>query len=296
MGKNYWMMVASPEHFAITKERGFTIYGVRSKYRRRAQRMQPDDRILFYVTGLRKWTATATITSQFFEDRTPIWNVNGKTEVYPFRVKTRPEIVLGEDDYIDALLLAPRLDYVKRWAPEDWPLAFFESLHLIPQKDFRLVEGEMNRFVGPKRNGRNRNRPGAFNDRQDRRQDEGSDHQWQYSESNTGGSNAAAILTPTPSVTPVSQELAEGPIGEHEIATGADQTPNEPVDEREVSPTADTVDQVTASPSDGQSEYNDDRPQPEDVSARTQDSQGQQGYVVEDHPATDDSSTGSSST
>ena len=69
MGKNYWMMVASPEDFEITKERGFTVYGVRGKYRRRAQRMQPEDRMLFYVKGLRKWTATATITSQFFEDR-----------------------------------------------------------------------------------------------------------------------------------------------------------------------------------------------------------------------------------
>ncbi|MCI0869305.1 MAG: EVE domain-containing protein, partial [Chloroflexi bacterium] len=138
MGKNYWMMVASPEDFEITKEHGFTIYGVRGKYRRRAQRMQPEDRVLYYVKGLRKWTATATITSQFFEDHTPIWNVDGQGELYPFRVRTRPEIVLKEEDYIDALMLAPRLEYVKRWAPEDWPLAFFESLHLIPQKDFRL--------------------------------------------------------------------------------------------------------------------------------------------------------------
>ena len=33
MGKNYWMMVASPEDFEITKEHGFTVYGVRGKYR-----------------------------------------------------------------------------------------------------------------------------------------------------------------------------------------------------------------------------------------------------------------------
>ena len=30
--------------------------------------------------------------------------------------------------------------------PEDWPLAFFDRLHLLPQKDFRLVEGEMQRI------------------------------------------------------------------------------------------------------------------------------------------------------
>ena len=56
-------------------------------------------------------------------------------------------ILLREEDYIDALLLAPRLDYVKRWVPENWPLAFFDTLHLIPQKDYRLIEAEMKRTI-----------------------------------------------------------------------------------------------------------------------------------------------------
>ena len=43
--------------------------------------------------------------------------------------------------------LGPRLEYVKRWPPESWHLAFFETLHLIPQRDFRLLEGEMKRVL-----------------------------------------------------------------------------------------------------------------------------------------------------
>ena len=64
----------------------------------------------------------------------------------------------AEEDYIDALILAPRLDYVKRWAPEDWPLAFFDSLHLLPQRDFRLIEQEMRRNLS-KHSRRNRGYP-----------------------------------------------------------------------------------------------------------------------------------------
>jgi hypothetical protein len=56
-------------------------------------------------------------------------------------------VVLDESQYIDALILAPRLEYVKRWAPEDWELAFWDSLHLLPQKDYRLIEGEMRRLA-----------------------------------------------------------------------------------------------------------------------------------------------------
>ena len=147
MGRNYWMVVSPPEDFEVTKDRGFGVFGVRAKYRRRSQRMQPDDRMLFYVSGIRKWAATATIVSGSFEDRTPIWKPNRKSEVYPYRVRLKPTMVLNEDDYIDALWLAPSLEYVKRWAPEDWPLAFFDTLHLLPQKDFKLIENEMVRLT-----------------------------------------------------------------------------------------------------------------------------------------------------
>ncbi len=115
--------------------------------------MEPDDRILFYVGGeMRKWTAIAVVKSKFFEDRTPIWESNGsRQELFPYRVKTTPSIVLDEGDYIEALILAPRLEYVKRWPPELWPLAFFDTLHLIPQRDYRLIEAEMRRIRRQKR-------------------------------------------------------------------------------------------------------------------------------------------------
>ena len=163
MAKNYWMVVLSPENFEITKERGFKLHGMKSRYRRRAQRMEPDDRVLIYVSEWRKWLATARITSKYFQDRSPVWkSSNGKNEDYPYRVNMRPDIVLKERDFIDAMELAPRLEYIKRWPPEIWPLAFMDSLHLIPQRDYRLVEGEMKRIVnrGRKRRRRREQRDG----------------------------------------------------------------------------------------------------------------------------------------
>ena len=147
MGKNYWMVVQTLENFRITRDMGFTMHGVGSKYRRRAQRMQPDDRMLFYVRDLRKWPAVASITSKSFTDRTPIWKPSRRGEDFQHRVKIRPNFVLEEDDYIDGLILGPRLEYVKRWPPERWPLAFHDSLHLLSQRDFRLIEGEIKRIV-----------------------------------------------------------------------------------------------------------------------------------------------------
>jgi hypothetical protein len=61
------------------------------------------------------------------------------------------------------MILGPRLDYVKRWAPENWPLAFWDRLHLLPQRDFRLIEGEMERIaLGYKKsNSRDENNQGS---------------------------------------------------------------------------------------------------------------------------------------
>ena len=161
MGRNYWMVVGSLEDFGVTKELGLNLLGVGLHYRRRAQRMQPDDKVLFYVTSIMKWTAIATITSRSFEDHTPVWKPTTRGEQYPYRVKLAPEIVLDESDYIDALILAPRLEYIKRWAPEDWPLAFTDRLHLLPQRDFRLIEREMKRLTskGRRRQRRRRQQP-----------------------------------------------------------------------------------------------------------------------------------------
>ena len=140
------MFVESPENFEIIKEMGVTLFGMGPKYRQRAERMAPKDRVLFYVKGMRKWPATATISSTCFEDDSPVFKQSVSGEQFNYRVRLTPNIVLDEPDYIDALLLAPRLQYLKRWMPEDWPLAFFDRLHLLPQKDFRLVEGEMQRI------------------------------------------------------------------------------------------------------------------------------------------------------
>ncbi|MDP6455227.1 MAG: hypothetical protein QF898_18225 [SAR202 cluster bacterium] len=163
------MFVEAPQNFEVTREIDFSLFGMGPKYRRRAERMQPQDRVLFYVNGIRKWPASATITSTYFEDNSPLWSPTTRNESFQYRVKLKADIVLDEEDYIDAMILGPRLDYVKRWAPENWPLAFWDRLHLLPQRDFRLIEGEMERIAArndkPKRHSTNNRASHDIDDR-----------------------------------------------------------------------------------------------------------------------------------
>ena len=142
MPKSYWLVVKSPENFDIARDRGFDMVGLKVQHRRKVQRMEPEDRVLIYISQKRRFGATATVTSSMKEDHTPIW----KDEIgndFPFRVSIKPDIVLDESQQIDAYQIAPRMDYTRRWIPEMWHMAFLDSLHLISKFDFALLEEEM---------------------------------------------------------------------------------------------------------------------------------------------------------
>lgn len=158
MPGSHWMIVMTPENFEITRSRGLDVIGLKARHRKKAERMAVGDRILYYVSGVQVFPATATVASTFFEDHEPIWlNTERKPDVSPWRVRTRADVMVQQYEYVDAHQVAPRLLYIKRWAPEDWPLAFQGQVHLLSSSDFALVEGEMRRTIDLRK--RRRERP-----------------------------------------------------------------------------------------------------------------------------------------
>ena len=142
------MLTISEENLEITKKRNWKQQGFTTKQKKKVDRMQSGDRILFYTKGPRHFSATATITSSSFEEPTPIWREDGTSEKFPYRVNIRPSVVLPKNGGLEAHHIAPRLEYLKRWPSELWPLAFQPELHLLPRKDFDLLELEMRRSHG----------------------------------------------------------------------------------------------------------------------------------------------------
>lgn len=147
MPRNYWMLVISRENFHTTREQRFTVQGLRSSQGRKAQRMEVGDRLLFYISGLRRFAAAATITSTYFEDHALLWKDHNPKEDFPYRVRIEPSVALEDQDWLDARQVGPRMDYVRKWTPEWWPLAFVGDLHLIPRDDFALIEDEMKKVA-----------------------------------------------------------------------------------------------------------------------------------------------------
>lgn len=142
MPHNFWMINCNEENYNVTRRLGFTGQGLKAEYRRKVQRVEPGDRVIYYVTRSRVFTATATVTQGYEEVGSGPWIKEGKA-TWPYRIGIKPDVVLENAQYIDAGLIAYRLEYVRKWAPEDWYMAFQGNLHLLSKSDFFLLEGEM---------------------------------------------------------------------------------------------------------------------------------------------------------
>ena len=138
----YWIIVGSPDNFRRTRELGFTVQGIKSRHRKKAERMKPGDRIAWYLTGVKAFGGVATITSTYFESHDRIWQSSDPTkdaEVYPFRVRIAPDHVLAEGDWTPAEPVARQMTYVKKWPEGNWTLAFQGNVHSIDASDFEMI-------------------------------------------------------------------------------------------------------------------------------------------------------------
>lgn len=140
----YWIVVGGPEIFAKTKELGFTRHGFKSTRRGMVQKIQPGDRLAFYITGKKQFAATATVKSGIVEEQTRIWESSKKPgELYPYRAEIAPDIVPPEERWLDAEPYHERFTWTQRWPRANWTLAYQGNLHEIPEEDFRLLERDL---------------------------------------------------------------------------------------------------------------------------------------------------------
>jgi len=145
MGKTYWLLSSTEENFNATRKLEFSLQGVDTHQRRKAVRMAEEDRMIFFISDRKAFAASTTLISNHFEDHDRIWKTHREAEDFPHRVKMRADVVVQEEKWVDAMQIGPRLEYVRKWPPEMWPLALVGMLHIIPQRDFTMLEQELKR-------------------------------------------------------------------------------------------------------------------------------------------------------
>ena len=141
-----WMIVTSVENFEATARLEFTLQGLKSRHRKKAQRMEPGDSFVYYLTGVGCFAAICEVTSQYFEGRDRIWRAAKKPdEVYPWRVEIAPRIIASESARVSALQLKDQLTFIRKWPEKHWRLAFQGMVHVLPENDWQAIEGALER-------------------------------------------------------------------------------------------------------------------------------------------------------
>src|SRR6266542_4157941 len=135
-----WMIVTSADNYERTRKLRFTVQGIKSRHRRKAERMAPGDRVCWYLTGTQGFAATATIASPYFEGSEPIWVSEKTGDTYPWRFKIKKDHALDADHAVAAESLLAKLAFVKRWPKQHWRLAFQGNVHELDAKDFGIIE------------------------------------------------------------------------------------------------------------------------------------------------------------
>jgi hypothetical protein len=139
-----WILTGSPDNFAATAAHDFGLIGMKERRRRQALEMEPGDRIVFYLTKIMAFGASVTITSEMFEDRTPVWpGKPGNPDPYPWRFETEPELVLPEADWVPAETLKDELEHIRKWPADHWKLAFQGQLRTVSDADAALLLDRM---------------------------------------------------------------------------------------------------------------------------------------------------------
>ena len=119
-----WMVVTSPDNLGRTRDLGFSLQGFKTRQRRKVlEQMQAGDDLVYYLTKVQAFGATARVESGGYEDHELIWQ-SKPGEDYPWRVKISPGVVLDETDWVPSEAIGPGLEYVKKWPAEHWKLAF----------------------------------------------------------------------------------------------------------------------------------------------------------------------------
>jgi len=135
-----WVLTSSPDNHTATRETGFSVIGLKERNRKRAERIEPGDRIVLYLTKEMTFGGSIIVTGDMFEDRAKIWpGKPGNPDPYPWRFPTEPEVVLTPDQHVPAERLKDTMAHIQKWPADHWKLAFQGQIREVTNADAKLL-------------------------------------------------------------------------------------------------------------------------------------------------------------
>jgi len=150
MSNTYWLMNFTLENFNISKKRSFDLLGFSKKDNKLTNKINTNDNVLFYISDIKSFVGSSVVNSKKFFDKKKIWDLEENDVKFPYRVKLKSTKILPEKKFMSGYDVAPSLSYLKRWAPEDWYLAFLAPVHIISHNDYQIISKGIDDSLSPK--------------------------------------------------------------------------------------------------------------------------------------------------
>jgi predicted RNA-binding protein len=144
-----WIVVGSPANFELLRERNFDLCAFKSSREKQSSEMRPGDRIVHYLTGDVHFGGIVEVTGEMFEDTADL-GLRSKAksgEEYPYRIPTKPVVILDPAARIDVREITDLLDKTRKLGPKKLGMAFRGNLHRISDADYATIERLMRERV-----------------------------------------------------------------------------------------------------------------------------------------------------
>ncbi|MFC1903755.1 EVE domain-containing protein [Chloroflexota bacterium] len=132
---NYFMVVQTHYNWSLTKERNFTFIGFKDGQSRNIIRsIEIGDLLIYYVSsGISSLGAIVEVTSPLYKDSDLYWD-----DFYNLRFKTKPIVILQEEQFVPFRPLVERLNFVKN--KRRWANYVYHCIRILNESDFKLMQ------------------------------------------------------------------------------------------------------------------------------------------------------------
>jgi predicted RNA-binding protein len=138
---NYWLLVTHPKNFEVMKAKN--IAAMKARRKSFAERVEVEDKVVFYLTKIGKFGGVARFTSKTREESTKIFEEEKPGEIHPWRFDIKFEMKLNEADYVPSENFKDKLVYLKKWPAKYWKLGFQGNVHEIPKEDYETLSAAL---------------------------------------------------------------------------------------------------------------------------------------------------------
>jgi hypothetical protein len=135
---NYLLFVTNAENFKIFDQKH--ILGFKQLRRNYAQKTHPGDLLVTYVGGIGKLSGIFKIESEMYEDRTEMFTMKTKGEIYPWRFRVSTVVSLPEAQWVPIENFRDKLEMFKKRLGPHWKLALQGQIHYLTSQDWKEVE------------------------------------------------------------------------------------------------------------------------------------------------------------